>query len=279
MTQIPEKINEKTEVPDAKHFLLEAVFDAEHERLIAWLEGAASASSREPQPTKDGLASQGKTCIDTISQRYGDRNRAMDKELVICAGDGSLQRYVPPVGMIRAYRIIFWLAFSLEIAIGLVLWLQADGAPGLAIMALLLSCGGVLMGRGVAGLFERHMGAGWPQILRPPAPPSLSVNVAMTVAGALIIGVVSYLRAFGEDAEGMMHVVALTVLLAFLIMAFEALHTFNKHKYEFLRDRMATAQRFYAIHRHADSLANYLQVFYNKVEQIQPGFLLAIGKR
>jgi hypothetical protein len=266
--QIPERVRAETEVPSAKHFDIQAIFDEEQTRLTRWLDAQASEAVRSPNPTRERASMDAETFIDQIHDRFADTDENLNRELLIFASDGSLARHVPNRSVVTAYRVLKWISLLAELALGVGVFLVADGTPVLILVAGMLAGAGWLAGKGVGTLFERRLATTLPREIGHPQPPSLWGGLAMTMIGYAVVLGLSYLRAMGDDRDGMVYVIGFTVLLALLISIFEALHSFTDCKYEFLRAQMALAQRWYANQRHAKALPTYRRHFNGRIDHL-----------
>jgi hypothetical protein len=266
--QIPERVRAEAEIPATKHFDLQAVFDEEQTRLNRWLEAQASEVVRSPNPTTARASEDGEIFVQQIHDRFAPSNDNYNRELLIYASDGSLLRHAPNRSAVFAYQLLKWIALLAEMALGLGVWLVADGTPVLILVAGMLAGAGWLAGKGVGSLFERRLAATLPRELGHPQAPSLWSGAAMATIGYGVVLGLSYLRAMGDDREGMIYVIGFTVLLALLISIFEALHSFISYKYEFLRRQMGLAQRWYANQHHAKALQTYRKHFDGRVSHL-----------
>lgn len=276
MADIPEKVNEHNEVPAAKHFVLHAIFDEEHKRVVRWLEAEANEAVRRPDASDDTANAHGRVLLERIRNSYGNLNIDVNRELLARAMDGTLKQHVPNRSLVLTYNGLKWIALTGEILVGLGIWFMGEGTPVLILVATMLALAGWLAGNGVGGLLSRRLGAHLPPSLgTPPTLPPYSDIIKVVVGFGTIIGL-SYLRAVGEEGEGAITVIGFTVLLALLVAMFEALHGFTSNKYEFLRGQMAVAQRVYAINKHAEALVEYEMAFQNKHREIRRDFSRAL---
>ncbi len=230
-----------SEVPPQRHWHLRAVFEIEKERIERWLRSAAVQNLGAEGSTSETALDTGKTLPDTLKGYMGiEQRERRDPTVKARAESQELEKSTPTRTWLRSLGVLKWLFMLAEISLFVLQWLVGVSSPIVIIHGLVLSFAAFLVGWGLGMIgLDPELGGGRKN-------PRIWAAIAGGVVG--ILGVVALRSSSG--GEGVWVVVVFTLVLALLIVLFEALHVHGKTVYADNQRQMFQAQQWVAKDQH-----------------------------
>ncbi len=230
-----------SEVPQARHWHLRAVFEIETQRIDGWLRAAAIQNLGPERSTSESALEVGRSLPETIRASLGiDQKENRDPLVKVRAENGALEKASPSRTWLRSFWLLKWLFLSAEIGLFVLQWLLGVSSGVVILHGLVLAFAAFLFGWG-AGMIgvDPQLGGG----VRNPR-----VWAAIVGGGIGVFGI-ALLRS-SSGGEGVWVVILFTLLLATLIIVFEAFHVHGTAVYEDNLRQMFQGQQWVAKDQH-----------------------------
>ena len=268
-SHLPEQVSH-TSLPPDQRFEPFAIFSVEQEALKTWLTQRANEEySRLDE--KHALAA-GQTVVAELLQKFGSvADQQLNVTLVNDAKKGRLATDVPSRAKRLSARVAFWVCFCLEALVGVAQVLFADAGPAVIASAVLLALAAWLAGSGVGGVLVGSLSSTIPPQWEATPRTEGRHEYFRLAIGALMALALAIFRAWTLEGDTRLIVIALTLILAVLIVVSEGFHVFYDEKYKCLWRSMGKAQRWIAIERHAGAAKFYLDHYVNFLRHIAGG--------
>ncbi|MEO8184462.1 MAG: hypothetical protein ABI895_37105 [Deltaproteobacteria bacterium] len=210
-----------------------------------------------------------------ISLAFGstDAEQSVVPALRNAASDGSIETHVPSRATILGWLGVAAFCALGEIVVGFLQVLLSDAGIALIFQALLLSLSALLAGWGLGGLFVSTLARTLPPTWRivPQEHDGRSGDVFKLAVGCVGVLGLSWMRSVGLEGDERNVVIALTLVLALLVVVAEAFHMYCRAKYDCLWRRMFDAQVWQADERHRAAREFYQDHYRTQMERLLEG--------
>ena len=229
------------EVPPARHWHLRAVFEMEKERIEDWLRANVIQNLSPRNSTVKSALQAGEALPESIEGSMGlEHQEIRHADLKKKAENRVLEKNSPGRGWLRSLGVLKWLFMLAEFSLFVVQWLMGISNAAVILLGAVLAFAAFLVGWGLGMIgLDPQQGGGTknPRIW------------AAILGGSVGVLGVAVLRSSG-GGEGVWVVVGFTLVLALLIVLFEALHVHGKATYEENRRQFFQVQQWLAKDQH-----------------------------
>jgi hypothetical protein len=238
----------KQDVPVAKTFALNAVFERERAHISGWLTDKASENLESPDASDDSAKTVSEVLQENVRSIYASDPIARNP-IQLSAAEGRLVKEAPSLALISAYSVTAVGATISEIALAIPPVLSGDATPYFLLPAAVLAIGGILAAFGVAGLIEHLNPVDVEAIGVEPKKRSVGGSFGLFLAGAALVAVGVWWRVSNQMGAAMQTIVISTAV-ALMIAVAGGLALFARERRRWVEDRMFECQVWHATDGH-----------------------------